>query len=151
MTLCYRFHVSLISIKHGLMYLNLQNSIWSLLNSFGRIGQVSFLCSNNCNDKLQGGSKQVRFQPRFAKFLATTTGNCVNVIDIETNRLIYKLKVSSPVTTISVSSQLLINDFHVLVYNFHRLTKYFFIGTCWGCSFYLLGCKRKLYCLCKWR
>ncbi|XP_028777477.1 uncharacterized protein LOC114734116 [Neltuma alba] len=40
----------------------------------------------------KGGSKQVRFQPRIANFLAAGAGNIINVIDIESDKLIYKLK-----------------------------------------------------------
>ncbi|KAI9121601.1 hypothetical protein K1719_008634 [Acacia pycnantha] len=40
----------------------------------------------------KGGSKQVRFQPRIANFLAAAAGNIINLIDIEDDRLLYKLK-----------------------------------------------------------
>ncbi|KAI4296766.1 hypothetical protein L6164_036692 [Bauhinia variegata] len=45
-----------------------------------------------CMHVIKGASKQVRFQPRFGKLLATATGNSINVIDIESNSLLYNLK-----------------------------------------------------------
>ena len=49
---------------------------------------------NYLNDLLQGGSKQVRFQPSFGKFLATATENNIKIFDVETDSLLYNLEVT---------------------------------------------------------
>ena len=46
------------------------------------------------NDEFQGGSKQVRFQPSFGKFLATATENNIKIFDVETDSLLYNLEVT---------------------------------------------------------
>jgi len=62
----------------------------------------SFTCLNICyenmkpindNNILQGGSKKVRFQP-LGMLLATATGNNLKIIDVETDKLVYNLKVT---------------------------------------------------------
>jgi len=47
----------------------------------------------NDNNILQGGSKKVRFQP-LGMLLATATGNNLKIIDVETDKLVYNLKVT---------------------------------------------------------
>ncbi|XP_054800101.1 transcriptional corepressor LEUNIG-like isoform X2 [Prosopis cineraria] len=68
--------------------------------------KVDLLCSSDSNGIMRlwnvtqgvcvrinkGGSKQVRFQPRIANFLAAAAGNIINVIDLEGDKLIHKLK-----------------------------------------------------------
>ncbi|XP_061341517.1 transcriptional corepressor LEUNIG_HOMOLOG-like [Gastrolobium bilobum] len=68
--------------------------------------QVDLLCSCDSNDVIRlwnvnqcvcmhitkGGSKQVRFQPRIGKFLATATGNNIKIVDVETDQLLYYLE-----------------------------------------------------------
>ncbi|XP_027338133.1 transcriptional corepressor LEUNIG-like [Abrus precatorius] len=68
--------------------------------------KVDLLCSCDSNDVIRlwnvnqcvcmhvtkGGSKQVRFQPFFGKYLATASTNNIKVIDIETNSLLFNLK-----------------------------------------------------------
>lgn len=43
---------------------------------------------------LQGATKQVRFQPRCGKLLATAARNSVSLIDVETDSLQFYLKVN---------------------------------------------------------
>ncbi|KAK7246483.1 hypothetical protein RIF29_41351 [Crotalaria pallida] len=68
--------------------------------------KVDLLCSCDSNDVIRlwnvneracihitkGGSKQVRFQPQFGKFLATSTGNEMKIIDIDTASILCNLK-----------------------------------------------------------
>ncbi|KAK7246481.1 hypothetical protein RIF29_41349 [Crotalaria pallida] len=68
--------------------------------------KVDLLCSCDSNDVIRlwnvneracihitkGGSKQVRFQPHFGKFLATSTGNDIKIIDIDTDSILCNLK-----------------------------------------------------------
>ncbi|KAG4381093.1 hypothetical protein GLYMA_15G075500v4 [Glycine max] len=68
--------------------------------------KVDLLCSCDSNDVIRlwninqgvcmhiskGGSKQVRFQPCFGKFLATATGNNIKIFDVETDSLLYNLE-----------------------------------------------------------
>ncbi|RDX76208.1 Transcriptional corepressor LEUNIG-HOMOLOG, partial [Mucuna pruriens] len=70
--------------------------------------KVDLLCSCDSNDVIRlwninqrvcthitkGGSKQVRFQPCFGKFLATATGNNIKIVDVETDSLLYNLEVT---------------------------------------------------------
>lgn len=44
-------------------------------------------------DWIQGATKQVRFQPRVGKLLATAVVNGINIIDVETDTLLVHLKV----------------------------------------------------------
>ncbi|MCD7447507.1 hypothetical protein HAX54_031002 [Datura stramonium] len=46
----------------------------------------------DCKLILKGGSKQVRFQPQFGKFLASSTTNIINIFDVETNTIYKKLQ-----------------------------------------------------------
>lgn len=46
------------------------------------------------NNVLQGGSKQVRFQPVHGKFIATATGNIPKLIDVQTAKVVCNLKVT---------------------------------------------------------
>ncbi|XP_050370819.1 transcriptional corepressor LEUNIG-like [Argentina anserina] len=39
---------------------------------------------SNCTHIFKGATKQVRFQPRFGKYLAAASGNSVNIFDVET-------------------------------------------------------------------
>ncbi|KAK4354035.1 hypothetical protein RND71_026229 [Anisodus tanguticus] len=41
---------------------------------------------------LKGGSRQVRFQPQRGDFLASSTGNIINIFDVETNSIQKKLQ-----------------------------------------------------------
>lgn len=50
---------------------------------------------NNDNNVLQGGSKQVRFQPQYGQLLATAIGNSITIIDVETDSHLHDLKVPS--------------------------------------------------------
>lgn len=43
--------------------------------------------------KLQGAMKQVRFEPCFGKFLATASGNRINLFDVVTGCHQFSLKV----------------------------------------------------------
>jgi hypothetical protein len=63
----------------------------------------SFICLNtlykntksiNDNNVLQGGSKQVRFQPLYGKLLGTSTGNNLKIFDVEADKVVYNLKVT---------------------------------------------------------
>ncbi|XVF40471.1 hypothetical protein PTKIN_Ptkin01aG0116200 [Pterospermum kingtungense] len=68
--------------------------------------KVDLLCSCDSNNEMRlwninqgscirvskGAAKQVRFQPNLAKLIATASGNIVNVIDFETNKLQFRLK-----------------------------------------------------------
>lgn len=63
----------------------------------------SFICLETCfknmkpisiNNVLQGGSKQVRFQPVHGKFIATATGNIPKLIDVQTAKVVCNLKVT---------------------------------------------------------
>jgi hypothetical protein len=62
----------------------------------------SFICLNtlykntkSINDNvLQGGSKQVRFQPLYGKLLGTATGNNLKIFDVEADKVVYNLKVT---------------------------------------------------------
>ncbi|KAG4971465.1 hypothetical protein JHK85_037886 [Glycine max] len=68
--------------------------------------KVDLLCSCDSNDVIRmwninqgvcmhitkGGSKQVRFQPSFGKFLATATENNIKIFDVETDSLLYNLE-----------------------------------------------------------
>ncbi|CAN4084085.1 unnamed protein product [Withania somnifera] len=40
----------------------------------------------------KGGSRQVRFQPQLGDFLASSTGNIINIFDVETNNIQRKLQ-----------------------------------------------------------
>ncbi|CAN4078916.1 unnamed protein product [Withania somnifera] len=40
----------------------------------------------------KGGSRQVKFQPRVGDFLASSTGNIINIFDVETNNIQRKLR-----------------------------------------------------------
>nr|XP_011460664.1 PREDICTED: transcriptional corepressor LEUNIG-like [Fragaria vesca subsp. vesca] len=42
---------------------------------------------STCTHMLKGATKQVRFQPRFGKYLAAASGNSVNIFDVETATL----------------------------------------------------------------
>ncbi|CAL0334416.1 unnamed protein product [Lupinus luteus] len=48
--------------------------------------------SNNNTNVLQGGSKQVRFQPDSGKLLATATGNDIKIVDVEADGVLCNLK-----------------------------------------------------------
>ncbi|KAK7302808.1 hypothetical protein RJT34_13704 [Clitoria ternatea] len=68
--------------------------------------KMDLLCSCDSNDVIRlwdvnqcscmhitkGGSRQVRFQPHFGKFLATATGNNVKIFDFETDSILYHLE-----------------------------------------------------------
>ncbi|KAJ8564507.1 hypothetical protein K7X08_000967 [Anisodus acutangulus] len=43
--------------------------------------------SGDCKLILKGGSRQVRFQPQLGNFLAGSTGNIINIFDVETNSI----------------------------------------------------------------
>ncbi|XP_019460015.1 PREDICTED: transcriptional corepressor LEUNIG-like [Lupinus angustifolius] len=45
-----------------------------------------------CMRMTKGGSKRVRFQPRSGKFLATATGNGINIVEIEVDSILRNLK-----------------------------------------------------------
>ncbi|OIT26394.1 transcriptional corepressor leunig [Nicotiana attenuata] len=47
----------------------------------------------DCKLIFKGGSRQVRFQPRFGNLLASSTGNVINIFDVETNSIQQKFKV----------------------------------------------------------
>ncbi|CAL0309334.1 unnamed protein product [Lupinus luteus] len=90
--------------------------IRSMLKLVGHADQVmsldfhprkfDFLCSSDSNDVIRlwdvsmgeclriskGGSKQVRFQPRCGKFLASATGNDIKIVDVETDSIPCNLK-----------------------------------------------------------
>ncbi|KAI5331202.1 hypothetical protein L3X38_021328 [Prunus dulcis] len=73
--------------------------------------KVNLLCSCDNNDEVRlwdinqctctsifkGATKQVRFQPQFGKFLATSSGNGINVFDVETGSLKFSSKGSGHV------------------------------------------------------
>lgn len=42
---------------------------------------------------MQGGISQVRFPPQLGDFLASSTGNIINIFDVETNKIQKKLQV----------------------------------------------------------
>ncbi|XVF27623.1 hypothetical protein REPUB_Repub14bG0124200 [Reevesia pubescens] len=68
--------------------------------------KVDLLCSCDSNNEMRlwninqrscmqvskGATKQVRFQPQLGKLIATASGNVVNAIDVETNKLQFCLK-----------------------------------------------------------
>ncbi|XP_071930480.1 uncharacterized protein [Coffea arabica] len=45
-----------------------------------------------CVHTSQGGSRQVRFQPQRGDLLASASGNIINLIDVETNKITYQFK-----------------------------------------------------------
>eukprot|EP00258_Populus_trichocarpa_P004099 XP_002305786.3 transcriptional corepressor LEUNIG [Populus trichocarpa] len=68
--------------------------------------KVDLLCSCDGNDEIRlwnvnkrtcmrvskGATRQVRFQPTIGKLMATSTGNSINVIDVEVGNLVWNLK-----------------------------------------------------------
>ncbi|OIT28008.1 transcriptional corepressor leunig [Nicotiana attenuata] len=46
----------------------------------------------DCKLIFKGGSRQVRFQPRFGNLLASSTGNVINIFDVETNSIQQKFE-----------------------------------------------------------
>ncbi|KAJ6367749.1 hypothetical protein OIU78_000332 [Salix suchowensis] len=68
--------------------------------------KVDLLCSCDGNDEIRlwnvnnrrcmriskGATRQVRFQPGIGKLMATSTGNIINVIDVEVGNLMWNLK-----------------------------------------------------------
>ncbi|KAL9355468.1 hypothetical protein Peur_053438 [Populus x canadensis] len=68
--------------------------------------KVDLLCSCDGNDEIRlwnvnkrtcmrvskGATRQVRFQPTTGKLMATSTGNSINVIDVEVGNLVWDLK-----------------------------------------------------------
>nr|XP_016508269.1 PREDICTED: transcriptional corepressor LEUNIG_HOMOLOG-like isoform X1 [Nicotiana tabacum] len=46
----------------------------------------------DCKLIFKGGSRQVRFQPRFGNLLACSTGNIINIFDVETNSIQQQLQ-----------------------------------------------------------
>ncbi|XVE88069.1 hypothetical protein DITRI_Ditri19aG0038900 [Diplodiscus trichospermus] len=46
----------------------------------------------SCMHVSKGATKQVRFQPRLGKLIATASGNVLNLIDVETNKPLFFLK-----------------------------------------------------------
>ncbi|XP_070051648.1 transcriptional corepressor LEUNIG_HOMOLOG isoform X2 [Nicotiana tabacum] len=46
----------------------------------------------DCKLIFKGGSRQVRFQPRFGNLLACSTGNIINIFDVETNSVQLQLQ-----------------------------------------------------------
>ncbi|CAA3000932.1 transcriptional corepressor LEUNIG-like isoform X1, partial [Olea europaea subsp. europaea] len=68
--------------------------------------KVNILCSCDSNDEIRlwnvnesacilafkGANKQVRFQPRSGNLLAAATGNVINMIDVETSTIKYRLQ-----------------------------------------------------------
>ncbi|CAA2977944.1 transcriptional corepressor LEUNIG-like [Olea europaea subsp. europaea] len=68
--------------------------------------KVNILCSCDSNDEIRlwnvnesacilafkGANKQVRFQPRSGNLLAAATGNVINMIDVETSTVKYRLQ-----------------------------------------------------------
>ncbi|XP_070051666.1 transcriptional corepressor LEUNIG_HOMOLOG-like isoform X5 [Nicotiana tomentosiformis] len=46
----------------------------------------------DCKLIFKGGSRQVRFQPRFGNLLACSTGNIINIFDVETNSILQQLQ-----------------------------------------------------------
>jgi uncharacterized protein YcgI (DUF1989 family) len=62
---------------------------------FGCQGSAEILSSLTFLSSLlpQGATRQVRFQPTTGKLMATSTGNSINVIDVEVGNLVWDLKV----------------------------------------------------------
>ncbi|KAJ6999841.1 transcriptional corepressor LEUNIG-like isoform X2 [Populus alba x Populus x berolinensis] len=68
--------------------------------------KVDLLCSCDGNDEIRlwnvnkrtcmrvskGATRQIRFQPTIGKLMATSTGNSINVIDVEVGNLVWNLK-----------------------------------------------------------
>ncbi|KAK9268153.1 hypothetical protein L1049_010595 [Liquidambar formosana] len=68
--------------------------------------KMDLLCSCDSNDEIRlwnvnqsacvhiskGATRQVRFQPRAGNLLATAAGNCISIIDVETDNLQFYLK-----------------------------------------------------------
>ncbi|XP_006362509.1 transcriptional corepressor LEUNIG_HOMOLOG-like isoform X1 [Solanum tuberosum] len=48
--------------------------------------------SGDCKLNFKGGISQVRFQPQLGDFLASSTGNIINIFDVETNKIQKKLQ-----------------------------------------------------------
>ncbi|MCD7469096.1 hypothetical protein HAX54_007889 [Datura stramonium] len=48
--------------------------------------------TGDCKLSFKGGSGQVRFQPELGNFLASSTGNIINIFDVETNNIQKKLQ-----------------------------------------------------------
>jgi len=42
---------------------------------------------------MQGGSAQLRFQPRYGEYLATTSDNMVSILDVETQACVRRFEV----------------------------------------------------------
>ncbi|MCD7471468.1 hypothetical protein HAX54_011922 [Datura stramonium] len=50
------------------------------------------VCGGDCKLIFKGGSRHVRFQPRLGDLLASSTGNIINIFDVETNSIQKKLQ-----------------------------------------------------------
>lgn len=91
----------------------LTNPFQDLVGHVGHVMSIDFhptkldlLCSCDSNDEIRlwdvnsgdcklnfkGGTRQVRFQPQLGDFLASSTGNIINIFDVETNSIQKKLQ-----------------------------------------------------------
>ncbi|XP_059278128.1 transcriptional corepressor LEUNIG-like isoform X2 [Lycium ferocissimum] len=53
----------------------------------------------DCKLMLKEGSRHVRFQPQLGDFLASSSGNIINIFDVETNSIWKKLQGNEVVIT----------------------------------------------------
>lgn len=81
----------LISIR-PFVFLRLVLSLYS--NSLKVVSNSGlFLLLNLSHLMMQGGSAQVRFQPRIGQFMAAASGNVVSIFDAESDRQTHSLQV----------------------------------------------------------
>lgn len=81
----------LISIR-AFVFLRLVLSLYS--NSLKVVSNSGlFLLLNLSHLMMQGGSAQVRFQPRIGQFMAAASGNIVSIFDAESDRQTHSLQV----------------------------------------------------------
>ncbi|XP_027775198.1 transcriptional corepressor LEUNIG-like isoform X3 [Solanum pennellii] len=66
----------------------------SLLSSCDSNGEIRLwdVKSGDCKLNFKGGISQVRFQPQLGDFLASSTGNIINIFDVETHKIQKKLQ-----------------------------------------------------------
>lgn len=65
----------------------------SLLSSCDSNGEIRLwdVKSGDCKLNFKGGISQVRFPPQLGDFLASSTGNIINIFDVETNKIQKKI------------------------------------------------------------
>jgi len=99
----------------------------------------------------QGGTTQVRFQPRFGQLLAAAAENVVSIFDVEADRQTHSLRVLVLNLEVEKTNETLL--FHVCYLIAIKINNFFFValGALHSGTLCLLGCERRLLGICQSR